>query len=285
MGKEKTIKVLLTDEERLLVSRATELSVRCENKAVASSFLTPREQRIVFESLDIRARGRLFMWGGYVGSVRRRAVFLPEWMAEGEISDQPLFSEEREKAFLCLLESFGMLSELSEHVCTLKLTGSGYEELSHRDWLGALMALGIKRNVLGDILVHSSEALLFCEPVCGAYISSELKSAGRDRVYAELTETDLDLSSEQKFESISTTIAAPRLDGVVKALCSISREQAQRAVSGGLCEINYYPEKEPDARLLPGDILSVRGYGKFVIDSASDETRRGRIKLLARKYL
>lgn len=286
MGSRKSENIVLSQEERLLVSRATELSERPSDTAVASSFLTPREQRLVFEALEKAGRAEgAFFWGGYVGAVRRKAVFLPQWILDGEICRHPLFSEERERFFLSLLEGFGLHSLIDDLIFPLKLSGSGYAQLSHRDWLGSLMALGIKRNVMGDIITSDACATVFFENVAANYVLLEMKSAGRDRIRCERCAADADFCAVQKFEHISTTVASPRLDGVLKALLKISRVQAAELVSKGSCEINYFEECEPDTPVLAGDILSVRGFGKYIIDKAEDETRKGRIRVLARKYL
>ena len=83
----------LTDEERLLISRAAELSARCDYSAVASCFLSPREQRILFES-GAAAGG--FFYGGAAGATRRKLIFLPSWI-ECEKSSSGVFSSEKEK--------------------------------------------------------------------------------------------------------------------------------------------------------------------------------------------
>ena len=276
---------LCTDDERLLVSRALELSLRGESDAVASSFLTPREQRIVFEAVKREgASHRLFMWGGYRGSERRKAIFLPSWLCDGAVSSVSLFSVEREDLYISLLADYGMLSLLGEHMCALKLSGSGYAELSHRDWLGSLMGLGLRRSAIGDIAIEGNTARVFCEKSAASYIQVELRKVGRDVVKVVPLEVDPSFEVTRSFEDIVTTVATPRLDGVVRALCNISRDEAAGLVLRGDAEVNYFCEKETDRHLSRGDILTVRGFGKFIIESAEDVTRRGRIRLIAKKY-
>ncbi len=276
---------LCTDEERLLISRATELSVRGENSAVALSFLTPGEQRLVFSAME-RAHNtsRLFFWGGCIGAERRRAIFLPEWLVLDSTCHEPLYSEEREMHFLGILGAMGMDSLCEEFVSCVKICSSGYAELSHRDYLGALMALGIKRSTIGDICVVGRDAYVFCTENAGAFIVAELKKAGRETLKCEMVAVGRDFRINRSFAEICTTVASPRLDGTVRALCNVSREEALLLVTGGSVEVNYFLEKEPDRGVVAGDILSVRGFGKYIVDRAEDQTRRGRIRLIARKY-
>ncbi len=271
----------LTDEERLLISRAAEISARCDYQAVASCFLTPREQRILTEA-GVAQGGYFF--GGAKGLTRRKLIFLPEWM-DAEKSSGSIFSSDGEQKLINALEGYGNLDILKEFFVPVHLSSSGYEQLSHRDWLGSLMALGIKRETLGDICFYDGEAYVFAKPKAAAYIELELKRAGRDKVSARICSLPESFENEIAYEQLSTTVASPRLDGIIRALCNISREDAANLAESGMAEINYFTETEPDTTVRGGDILSVRGYGKFIIDSADEMTKKGRIRLSARKFL
>ncbi len=271
----------LTDEERLLISRAAELSARCDYSAVASCFLSPREQRILFES-GAAAGG--FFYGGAVGATRRKLIFLPSWI-ECEKLGGNTFSIEKERQLVEALLSYGCEDALGEFYVPVHLCCSGYKSLSHRDWLGSLMALGIKRETLGDICFFNGEAYVFAEPKAAAYIENELNRAGRDKVSAVVCALPENFRIEHEYESVSTTVASPRIDGIVRALCNMSRDRAASLVASGLVEINYFTETEVDAVVCDGDIISVRGYGKYIIDSAGEKTKKGRVRILARKFV
>lgn len=271
----------LTDEERLLISRAAEISARRDYQAVASCFLTPREQRILAEA-GVAQSGYFF--GGANGLTRRKLIFLPGWM-DAEKPSGSIFSSDGEQKLISALESYGSLDMLKEFFVPVHLIASGYEQLSHRDWLGSLMALGIKRETVGDICFFDGEAYVFAEPKAAAYIELELKRAGRDKVSARICSLPENFEKEIAYEKISTTIASPRLDGVIRALCNISREDAAGLAESGMAEINYFTEMQTDTTVRGGDILSVRGYGKFIIDSADEMTKKGRIRLTARKFI
>lgn len=175
---------------------------------------------------------------------------------------------------------------LYEHVHCVKLCPSGFSAPpTHRDYLGSLMALGLKRSVIGDICVFDDCAVVFCEETAAEYIKAELKSAGRERLKCEAFKAEADFSPVIRYEEICTTVASMRLDGVVRALCNISRDEAAGLVTRGMVEVNYFVKKETDLQLKAKDIVSVRGYGKFVIDGDGGATRRQRLRLYARKYV
>lgn len=225
-----------------------------------------------------------FFYGGAVGAVRRKLIFLPSWM-EFDASPSGVFDSAREEQLEDILRSYGCEDAVSEFYVPVHLKCSGYETLSHRDWLGSLMALGIKRETLGDICCFEGEAYVFAEPRAAAYIESSLCRAGRAKVSAEICTLPKDFKIELNFENISTTIASPRIDGVVRALCNVSRDDAAALVSSGLVELNYFTETEVDAKVCRGDIISIRGRGKFFVDSTEDQTKKGRFRLLARKLV
>lgn len=271
----------LTDEERLLISRAAELSARCDYQAVASCFLSPREQRILYET-GVSHGG--FFYGGTKGASRRKLIFLPQWI-EADKGVTGIFSDEHENALREALEAYGASDMLDEFYVPVHLVSSGYLQLTHRDWLGSLMSLGIKRETLGDICFFSGEAYVFAEPKAAEYITLELKRAGRDKVKGEICKLPEGFVPETDFEEINTTVASPRLDGIVRALCNISRDDASESVTSGLCELNYFMETKPDAQVKNGDVISVRGYGKYIVDSTDGITKKGRCRLTARKYI
>lgn len=276
------------EEERLLLARAAELSGRSERGETAlTPFLTPRQQRLVYDGQRRCGNAdNLFFWGGFKGAQRRIAVFLPPWLSDTAQAPEGAFSTLREEHFISLLNDCGCGEYLSDFTRAVCLTGSGYAVLGHRDWLGSLTALGIKREVLGDIAVESDcKAFVFAKPEAAAFIVNELKSAGRDRVKATFAPQGADISPKQSFEKLTGSVASPRLDGVVRVLCCVSREDAAAIVAGGTAELNYLPVQDADRRVCAGDVLSVRGYGKFIIDRCEDETRRGRLRLEARKYI
>ncbi len=306
--------IRISEEERLLIARGAELSARADHTAVASSFLSPRQQRLLFESAIMEKRAdQIFFWGGYAGATRRMAIYLPTWILSFASDREPaaqLFTKEREAHYLQLLSETGVcpppseapaatanvplpekLEETQENdflsgfVHPLLLEGSGFRALSHRDWLGSLMSLGIKREILGDITVWDDfHAIAFCQTKSTPYLISELKKAGRDAVRAAPCLLPEGFVPQQQYIPVTGTVASPRADGVVRTLCNVSREDAAAMIQRGLVELNYDPIEKTDISVAAGDIISVRGYGKFKIDEIGRPTQRGRMHLAARKY-
>lgn len=258
-----------------LLARLDDLVKRAEKGEVATSdFLSPAEGHAARQYL--MRKGAFFrVFGGYEDAERARIYVLPSYMED---------AVEEERTIASLLEAFGY----DCRIACLRVQGSGYASLCHRDFLGSLLALGLERSVIGDILVTEApaiEALVFCDEPIVAFLLQEWKRVGNDAVKISQIPLAQVTVPERKYAPIHDTLASPRLDGVVAALCRLSRERAKAAVESGLVELDFEREERPDRTVGGGSILSVRGYGRFRILSVSEQTKKGRFRLEAQKYL
>lgn len=255
----------------LLFARAEELLDRSRRQMVITytDFLTPQEQMRLSRHLSGSADEWAF-FGGYDGAERRRMFFLPAYLAELEETDRAA----------CLQESF------AECLIPLEIRGSGYRELSHRDFLGAVLHLGVERDRIGDICVLSPHrATLFCDRVMADFFTENLSRVANDAVKLSIVTLSADFDGGRRFERISDTVASPRADAVVAALANLAREKAQALFREGRVEIDYEPEARTDRTVDAGTVIVIRGCGKFIIRSLSDKTRKGRYRLLADRYV
>ena len=256
--------------EAQLLARAGDLLCRAERGEVACTpFLTPREQRMLREGLAF-ARDKILFAGGYGSAERARLYALPDYISEQEES---LRGELLEEIFAASLVA-------------LSVKGSGYRELSHRDYLGAILNLGIERDAIGDVCVISkNEAVLFCDRTMAEFLKSDLSRVASDVVSVkEITLPD-GFDGGREFVPVTDTVASPRADAVVAALCNLSRERAQALFRAGLVDIDYEPIQKYDKELGVGTVITVRGHGKFIVRSLSDKTKKGRFRLLADRYV
>ena len=90
---------------------------------------------------------------------------------------------------------------------------------------------------------------------------------------------------ERKFEEISDTVASLRLDVVAASILSISRDKAEKLLSSGAVSVNHVEVCEKSFGLSEGDLLSIRGSGRFLLYSAGTLTKKGRIRIVVRKFI
>ena len=265
----------MASEKELFEARLLDLCRRAERyEPCMSQFLSPRECFFAAQYMK-RYAGDAFgvLYGGYDGFERGRLLVLPEYLADEEASWSAAQVRER-------------VPELAEEaVAALSVQGSGYRTLSHRDYLGSLLGMGLERAVIGDIAVMDDHsAIVLCDARIAPFLLSELTAVGSDKVKVERFELSPDFSVPREFEAISDTVASPRLDAVVASLARLSREGAQQAISKGLVEMDYETCDKPDKSVSEGAIISVRGQGKYIVRSLSGLTKKGRYRFLADKY-
>lgn len=223
---------------------------------VFSSFLT-MEEATDAGSICRKAGVPYFLYGGHSESERKMLV----------ISDL----EEED-----LLPCFPFV--------LLEAIGRDLALLTHRDVLGALMALGIRRELLGDIMVQDGKAFLFATDHIKEYLIQNVESIGRQSVQLMEVASDFQLP-KPRFEELRLTVASLRADAVVGSLCHCSREQANRLIDGKSVFINHNLLEKKTKEVRAGDRIIVRGSGKWIVDQCGDLTKKGRSVLLCRKYI
>ncbi len=237
-------------------------------------FLTMRERHRAQRILDARGmRGAYWFWGGHYGAERACLFLLPDYLTA-------ILPEDELERYAVLKEY--LAEEMVGAVMSISIKGSGFRKLTHRDYLGAVLGLGIERDAIGDIAVQDEHrAILFCPRTIGAFLMTELTKVGSDTVHCYECIIDETFTDGKQYRPISDTVASPRLDCVVAALCNLSREAAQNAVRSGLVEVDFEPEERVDAVLEPPITVSARGHGRFVLRSFDGETKKGRLRLRA----
>ncbi len=267
-------------EIRALVARLEDLTARAaKGEMGVTPFLTPRELHIAKEYL--KRQGALYAtFGGYPSAERQRIYILPDYMEELSQAE----GEDGKFDFENKISEYGYSTDITP----LKISGSGYRRLTHRDFLGSVLGLGAERSVVGDIVLldgDGKEAAVFCDGAIAEFFLRELTLVANDKVKVAKTESgELELP-QKRTEPIHDTVAAPRLDAVVAAMCNLSREKARGAVTAGLVELDFETEERPDRTVTAPALVSVRGFGRYRVLSLSDKTRKGRYRLEAEKFI
>lgn len=157
------------------------------------------------------------------------------------------------------------------------------DSLSHRDFLGALLAQGIERETLGDILVEEGRCVFFVRSEMADYILSQVTKIGRVGVTLSLG-MELPLPAAGRFEEFSAVVASARLDCIVAAAVGTSREKAAELIRAGMVMLNHTETDSVSAQVAEGNKLSVRGRGRYILDRLGPVTKKGRLSIAGRKY-
>ncbi len=178
-------------------------------------------------------------------------------------------------------EQHGSLPE----VAGLLVKGSFDEErLSHRDFLGAILGLGLRRDQVGDILLTGrGRAVIIVVESKAEFICSQLKQVGSVAVECCVSELDQLPLPVKEGKEISGTVASVRLDAVISIGFGLSRSRAAILIKGGLSKVNWRSVESPAHQLQEGDIISLQGRGRLELLSLEGETRKGRKRLRLKK--
>ena len=241
-------------EENELLKRAEELCRRSERtgKMTGTVFLTPAEQMLLQERIHPERGTRMYFFGGYEDSERCIAVFFPE--------------EDAEEA-----ETVERRNELIRAVHFRAYFG----EPGHRDYLGALLASGIVRDRLGDILISGAETTVFCLPgICGHLLTVD--RIGRVSVKAEEIPLDQVCVPKREYKKKSFSVMSMRLDAVAAGMFNLSRTACAKQILEGNVSLNYSVCMRTDAAVGEGDVISLRGRGKGTVSGLGGNSRKGR---------
>ena len=163
-------------------------------------------------------------------------------------------------------------------------SGKFAEELTHRDYLGAILGLGIERSMIGDILIRDRFAWFFCLAPAAELLASSLTQVRRTAVAAAVTPADVP-ELRPAYMPVLVNVASERLDAVVAAFAGLSRGQADKLFAAEKVFVNARVARDRSLRLKEGDVLSVRGFGKAVYDGIEYETRKNRLRISLRKLV
>jgi RNA-binding protein YlmH len=187
-----------------------------------------------------------------------------------------------------LINSFPAAGGEGEFISCLALHGNFPERiLTHRDFLGALLGLGIKREMLGDIIYTGGEkAYVFLVKHLASFVCQNLTRAGRYEIKAE--EIDLQLfpaeAEPRRTKDIKGTVASMRLDTVAGLGFGLSRSKIVPLIKGERVKVNHQLVKQPSKAVKTGDIISLAGRGRIEITEEMGISRKGRTHLLIKRF-
>lgn len=155
--------------------------------------------------------------------------------------------------------------------------------LTHRDVLGSLLAAGIRRDMVGDILCGDGLAVVFARDEIVPFLTEEIVRIGGEGVRVQCP-YEGELPAAHTFTERRDTVASPRLDAVVRICLAVSREEAARRIAAGLVSVNHRPCLSASAEVHEADVLSIRGTGRFRVQQIGPPTRRGRLFVTIWQY-
>ena len=252
----------MKDEEKIFINRIQDLAKASynQNRYTFSAFLTVDEQSLI-DQISSELRFVKYEFRGGHECCERQVIRFGSLDILGYDEDYPIGT-----------------------LCIEPLMDKYAEELNHRDYLGALMNLGINRNVIGDIIVKGKKAYVFCLDSISELIISELTRIRHTSVIIKRVVGDVpDL--ERKLQDMEVLVSSSRLDAIVASICNMSRSKVldlfrakKVLLNNRICENNSIILKD-------GNSFSIRGYGKYIYEGEGSRTRKDRVYIKLKKYV
>lgn len=158
------------------------------------------------------------------------------------------------------------------------------QELTHRDFLGALMNIGIERGMLGDIFVEGKSALLYCMSSMAEYISTELTRVRHTPVRCMAAEANEGSQASPEPVEKSLSVSSERVDAVISKLYNLSRTESNALFAAQRVFINSRLQTGNAVKLKMDDVVSVRGYGRFIYKGVGYVNKKGKNCVKILKY-
>lgn len=223
--------------------------VMTQGKWYVTDFLTPREQTLLV-SIVRQSGAVLEFYGGYQDAERQRAMIMPDnWY--------PAHSDYQVSRF--------------------RLVAS--DAVTHGSVLGSILGLGIERRVLGDIVFTVDGVYVFASSSISRFVQESLVQVGKTPVRMEFddSEQEIQIAARNMVEK-TIFVSSLRADAVIAQSCNLSRSAAKEYIAKGLVSLNFSQLTKMDSELFPGDILSIRHFGRVKVKEIAGTTKKDRVR-------
>lgn len=218
-----------------------------------TDFLTPDHAYVLGKIIEMHTELTCKTFGVFQGAERNRLVILPE---------------------------YSPAIDLNEYVALIEITyNQKFNQLGHKDALGALMALGVKRSKIGDIVVFDGGFQVAIDKSLLEYFLNSVDKIGRAGVRVTFKAFEEARAALNTYNNVTGTVKSLRLDSLVALAYNLSRQDAQNLIEGEQVKVNYMACIKTDLCPKQGDLISVRGHGRFSVDDVLGTTKKERIRV------
>lgn len=230
------------------ISLASELHV-----VKRTDFLDPRQAAIVTALVQKTDNVRVHFDGGYEGAERRRALIAPDYHTG--------------------------LDDMGIEVLSIVGGDSKFLTLTHGDFMGSILALGMKRDKIGDIHVYEAGCHCLVAEEASSYLDLQLQQVHKVAVQTEIIPLTQFQPARIQLEEQYISVASLRMDGIVSDAFRLSRAKILLPIKSGKCKVNWKVEEDPSKQLHEGDLISVQGLGRFKVLEVEGLSKKGRIRM------
>ena len=186
-----------------------------------------------------------------------------------------------ERSIIYIYPDYMDFEDISLDLQALKISGRT-EKISHRDFLGAILGLGIVREKIGDILIYDDYGIVILKAEIKDYVKYNLDKIGRQNVEIEEISLEQIRPIEDKYREIRATVSSLRLDLFISKAYNLSRQESDSLIKSSRVKVNWEPMEKASRELEEGDVVSVKGYGRSYLHSIEGISKKGKTILIIR---
>lgn len=260
MDRDKLTNHLQADEKELgiLMIDVAELAWKT-NRAQNTNFLDPYEQRIAKSVLSAMPEVNTLTFGGYKQAERARLAVYPQ---------------------------FYLTETIESPLRVIAVSGNfNFAKVAHRDFLGSILGLGIKREKVGDLIVTSSGCQVIVASEIADYILIHWDKVHQVPISVEEIDQEQLAIKPERIKEIKCTVASMRLDTIAASGYGTSRTKMARDIKGDRVKVNWKATTNPATEIAEGDVISIRGRGRVIVDQINGTTKKGRTGLVLKRLM
>lgn len=241
-----TLRKVLDKLERVLNNHSSEYT----------DFLDPYQRKLCYTFLNRFNDVEFFEEGGYTEAERKSIIIYPSYRSRDEIQNS---------------------------VSAVRINGNfKFTDLNHRDYLGAVMALGIKREKIGDILIHDDYGQIVLHNEILDFLKYNLESIGKESIKVKEIDLKEVSMSTVEYKEFYSTVSSLRLDAILSSAYNLSRAMSSSYIKSSRVKVNWQPIDQSAYEVMEGDLISTKGFGRMKLHKVTGTTRKGRVKVLIR---
>lgn len=263
MNKEKILKQLGIKNNKESINRLLDIGIKSEREysIVSTEFNSPDVltyiDRIIYNFTDLE----YVLVGGFEDSEYQKVIFYPNYLTDEDIN-------------------------ISDYISIIEISyNEKFGSFSHRDVLGSLMGLGIKREKIGDIILKDNICQIAVDCNIADYILTNINKIGRVTVKSRIISIDEIIKKEYKTISFSSTVKSLRLDSIISSGYKIPRSKASELIKLERVKLNHIFITSASKEISEGDLISVKGMGRIILESVGGLSKKERYKIDIKKFI
>lgn len=254
------------DSEKLILAKLNDKIKLCKtrNKIVNTEFLNMYQESIIKKELVRIKEKNYILTGGYPEAESKILIIYPDKLRQDIVEEN--------------------INQIINAI-KIQLPNEQIGKYQHKDYLGTVMQFGLARERIGDIIVYDNQAYIISLAENSQYIKDSLQTTRKfKKSKIEIIKIEEIQVKKPEFEEIKISVNSQRLDNFISETCKISRNEATRLIESELVSINCKIETKQTKSVNIGDILIIRGKGKFIVSEFLNINRKGKQVILVKKY-